>query len=91
MEYTGCFVPGEAMKSGGALLVTRQILPTALGFSRAASIGVEVHELASYAVASQPRAGLLLGYGAIATERIEEGLRRLRQCFDDRPAEAKLD
>jgi GntR family transcriptional regulator/MocR family aminotransferase len=55
--------------------------------ARAAAIGVEVHELASYAVANRPKAGLLLGYGAIATERIEEGLRRLRQCFDDRPVD----
>jgi len=54
---------------------------------RAAATGVEVHELASYAVASRPRAGLLFGYGAIATERIEEGLRRLRECFDDQPVD----
>jgi GntR family transcriptional regulator/MocR family aminotransferase len=29
---------------------------------------------------SQP--GLVLGYGVIPTSRIEEGLRRLRRCFD---------
>jgi GntR family transcriptional regulator/MocR family aminotransferase len=51
---------------------------------RASAIGVEVHELARYAVAGRRRAGLLLGYGAIATDRVDEGLTRLRQCFDDR-------
>jgi GntR family transcriptional regulator/MocR family aminotransferase len=49
---------------------------------RASAVGVDVHELARYAVAGRRRAGLLLGYGAIATERIDDGLRRLRQCFD---------
>jgi len=44
---------------------------------------VAVHTLAflggrAYAL----RAGLVLGYGAIATARIAEGLRRLRRCFD---------
>jgi DNA-binding transcriptional MocR family regulator len=29
---------------------------------------------------SQP--GFALGYGAIGTDRIEEGLARLRRCFD---------
>jgi GntR family transcriptional regulator/MocR family aminotransferase len=58
---------------------------------RASAIGVEVHELARYGVDGRPRAGLLLGYGAIATERIDEGLTRLRQCFDGRPADSPSD
>jgi len=29
------------------------------------------------------RGGLLFGYGAIASDKIQEGLRRLRGCFDD--------
>jgi DNA-binding transcriptional MocR family regulator len=29
------------------------------------------------------RPGLTLGYGAIPTERIEEGLRRLRTCVEE--------
>jgi len=34
--------------------------------------------LVSFAVEGPPRPGLLVGYGAIATADIEEGLRRLR-------------
>jgi GntR family transcriptional regulator/MocR family aminotransferase len=48
--------------------------------ARAAAAGVEVDPLARYAVQTA-RAGLLFGYGAIALERIGEGLRRLRECF----------
>jgi DNA-binding transcriptional MocR family regulator len=30
-----------------------------------------------------PPPGLVLGYGAIPTDRIDEGLDRLRRCFED--------
>lgn len=43
---------------------------------------VAVHRLSQLAIDAQPEAGLVLGYGAIATEDIGEGLRRLRRCFD---------
>jgi GntR family transcriptional regulator/MocR family aminotransferase len=43
---------------------------------------VAVHRLSQFAIDAQPEAGLVLGYGAIATEDIGEGLRRLRRCFD---------
>jgi GntR family transcriptional regulator / MocR family aminotransferase len=39
--------------------------------------------LAMYGVGTQAPTGLVVGYGAIQTERIGEGLRRLRRCFDD--------
>lgn len=45
--------------------------------ARAQSVGVL--PLSRYYVATAPRAGLLLGHGAISTARIDEGLRRLRQ------------
>ena len=48
---------------------------------RASSAGVEVQRLSSFAVGPRARSGVLLGYGAIPAERIEEGLRRLRACF----------
>jgi GntR family transcriptional regulator/MocR family aminotransferase len=50
--------------------------------ARAAAAGVAVQELARFGVAGQGPAGVLLGYGAIATGQIEEGLRRLRAGFD---------
>jgi GntR family transcriptional regulator/MocR family aminotransferase len=45
--------------------------------------GVQVQELARFAVDATPQSGLVLGYGAIPTARIQEGLRRLRYCFDE--------
>jgi GntR family transcriptional regulator / MocR family aminotransferase len=50
---------------------------------RASDNGVEVQELSTFGVDSPARPGLVLGYGAIPTGRIDAGLRRLRACFDD--------
>jgi GntR family transcriptional regulator / MocR family aminotransferase len=44
---------------------------------------VAVQELSRFQVDSPAQPGLVLGYGAIPTARIKEGLRRLRACFDD--------
>jgi GntR family transcriptional regulator / MocR family aminotransferase len=49
---------------------------------RAAENGVEVHEMAKVSISTPPRAGLVIGYGAIPTPRIREGLRRIRTAFD---------
>jgi len=49
---------------------------------RASAAGVECQPLSMFAAGEAPRAGLVLGYGAIAEARIEEGLARLRRCFD---------
>lgn len=40
-----------------------------------------VQALASYAIGPVRHVGLMLGYGTIATDDIEEGLTRLRRCF----------
>jgi GntR family transcriptional regulator/MocR family aminotransferase len=48
----------------------------------AADAGVAVQTLAFLAGDTPSRPGLVLGYGAIPTERVEEGLRRLRSCFE---------
>jgi DNA-binding transcriptional MocR family regulator len=39
---------------------------------------VAVLPVSSNYITAPPRAGLLIGYGAITTDRIEAGLRRLR-------------
>jgi GntR family transcriptional regulator/MocR family aminotransferase len=51
----------------------------------ASNAGVEVQELSRFAVdgVSTP-VGLALGYGAIPTDRIEDGMRLLRKQFDRR-------
>lgn len=48
---------------------------------RAATAGVGIQTLSSFAAGRELRAGLVLGYGGIGTDAIEEGLRRLRACF----------
>ncbi len=48
---------------------------------RALEAGVAIQLLSQLAVRPVERAGIVLGYGGIATDRIEEGLRRLRRCF----------
>jgi GntR family transcriptional regulator / MocR family aminotransferase len=50
---------------------------------RAAERSVAVQSLSRFAVDATKRSGLLVGYGAIATPDIQEGLRRLRECFDE--------
>jgi GntR family transcriptional regulator/MocR family aminotransferase len=49
--------------------------------SRAFDLGVAIR---SFPLEGEPRVGIMLGYGAIETARIAEGLRRLRRCFDER-------
>jgi len=36
-----------------------------------------------YGVDRPTRPGVVVGYGAIPTDRLDEGLRRLRGCFPD--------
>lgn len=47
---------------------------------RARALGVAVQALSAFAVTGQPRAGLVMGYGAIPTDRIGAALRRLREA-----------
>jgi GntR family transcriptional regulator/MocR family aminotransferase len=48
--------------------------------SRAFDVGVAIQ---SFPLEGK-QAGIMLGYGAIETAQIAEGLRRLRSCFDER-------
>jgi GntR family transcriptional regulator/MocR family aminotransferase len=52
---------------------------------RAAAAGVGLHPIAPYYVDPPARAGLLLGYGALAEREIREGVRLVAQVLD-RPA-----
>jgi GntR family transcriptional regulator/MocR family aminotransferase len=51
---------------------------------KAAGRGLAFHPLSMFTVENAPLAGVALGYGAIATDDIEEGLRLLRACFQAR-------
>jgi GntR family transcriptional regulator/MocR family aminotransferase len=46
--------------------------------------GVAVQDLSRFSIDLPQRAGLMFGYGAIATGQIHEGLRLLRICFEER-------
>lgn len=48
---------------------------------RASAAGVECMPLSLFAAGDRPRAGVVLGYGAISADQIGEGLRRLRVSF----------
>lgn len=48
---------------------------------RASEGGVVVQELSRFGVNAPGPPGLVLGYGTIPTNRIEDGLQRLRSCF----------
>jgi len=49
--------------------------------ARAAARNVSFDLLSTYWTSGRKRPGLVLGYGSIATADIEEGLRRLHECF----------
>ncbi len=49
---------------------------------RAADRGVQVQLLSRFRLGETARAGLMLGYGGVEIERMEEGLALLRECFD---------
>jgi GntR family transcriptional regulator/MocR family aminotransferase len=48
---------------------------------RASEAGVEVQDLSTSTMAPSGRTGIVVGYGAIPTANIKEGLRRLLNCF----------
>lgn len=75
-------VPGWGGLHITALARAASVADIAAVARRAADVGLAVHELSTFSLAAPPRAGLLLGYGAISTGRIEAGLHRLRECFD---------
>jgi GntR family transcriptional regulator/MocR family aminotransferase len=76
----------RAVPSVAGLHVTAEVAP---GVSldveqvvrRAETWGIFVHTLADFSAATSPRKGLVLGYGAIPSAKVEEGLRRLARCF----------
>jgi GntR family transcriptional regulator / MocR family aminotransferase len=51
-------------------------------YGRAVDAGVQMHRLSAFGFDRMAPPGFVLGYGAIPTDCIEEGLRLLRRCFD---------
>jgi GntR family transcriptional regulator / MocR family aminotransferase len=76
-------IPSTTGLHVAALARTASVEQIAAVARRGAGAGVAIQMLSSFAVRGTKRAGVVLGYGAIPTGPIEEGLRRLRRCFDD--------
>jgi len=75
------FVPSSTGLHVAALARTASVDDIRTVVQRASELGVEIHELSRYSVHSPSRPGLVVGYGAISTAHIEEGLHRLRSSF----------
>jgi GntR family transcriptional regulator/MocR family aminotransferase len=74
-------VPSVAGLHVTALAHSSSVKKISSAVRNAADLGVRVQELSYFAVDSTPRPGLVIGYGAIPTERIQEGMRRLQRCL----------
>jgi GntR family transcriptional regulator / MocR family aminotransferase len=75
-------LPAHAGVHFAALARRRSVEEIAAVADRAMALGVAVQQLAAFSFGEDKRSGLLLGYGAIATEHIDEGLDRLRRSFE---------
>jgi GntR family transcriptional regulator/MocR family aminotransferase len=51
---------------------------------RAEAAGVGIYPLSRFCAEEPAQSGVVIGYGAIATSKVEEGLRRLAACFRSR-------
>jgi GntR family transcriptional regulator/MocR family aminotransferase len=75
-------VPSAAGLHVTALLRGTSVAAIETAVRRASAAGVECTPLSLHAVGERKLAGLVLGYGAIETERIPEGIAALRQAFE---------
>jgi GntR family transcriptional regulator/MocR family aminotransferase len=76
-------IPSETGLHVAALARKASVEQMAAVAARAADLGVAVQVLSGFAVGKSSLAGLVLGYGAIETGRIRQGLRRLKSSFKD--------
>jgi GntR family transcriptional regulator/MocR family aminotransferase len=74
-------IPSSSGLHVAALAKTASVEEVASIVRRAVSLGVVVRPLAQFAAGTKKRAGIVIGYGAISTSKIAEGLQRLRRCF----------
>jgi GntR family transcriptional regulator/MocR family aminotransferase len=75
-------LPASAGVHVAALAKRHSVDGIAAVAERARERGVAIEELAEFAVGDNKRSGLLIGYGLIATEHIDEGLHRLKASFE---------
>ncbi|WP_326819496.1 MocR-like pyridoxine biosynthesis transcription factor PdxR [Streptosporangium sp. NBC_01756] len=75
-------IPSTAGIHLSALLPEAEPLETATLLRRLRAAGVAAYPLSRFYAGRPDRTGLVLGYGAIPPERIEDGLRLLRRCLE---------
>jgi GntR family transcriptional regulator/MocR family aminotransferase len=75
-------IPSAAGPHLAALLRGVRAGDDTLAVDRATAAGVAVQALSRFTVTRQAEPGLLFGLGAIPTDRIHEGLRRLHPCLE---------
>jgi GntR family transcriptional regulator/MocR family aminotransferase len=74
-------IPSSVGLHVSALARTASVDQIARLVRTASAAGVACLPLSLFSAGENPRAGLLLGYGAIDPDRIEPGLNRLKGCF----------
>jgi GntR family transcriptional regulator/MocR family aminotransferase len=74
-------IPSSAGLHVAARVVRRKSADTDRVVARALDAGVRVYPLSRFSSERPALPGIVLGYGVIPTARIDEGLRRLRDCF----------
>ncbi len=74
-------VPSIAGLHVAALARTASAAEIGAVVREASEAGVEVQDLSTFSAVSSRSIGIVLGYGAIPTANIKEGLRRLLVCF----------
>jgi GntR family transcriptional regulator/MocR family aminotransferase len=75
-------IPSAAGLHLTALAVDPQRFDVSAGIRRASEMGVEVHDLSRIGAGAADMRGVMLGYGAVATDEIAEGLALLRSAFE---------
>jgi GntR family transcriptional regulator/MocR family aminotransferase len=75
-------IPSAAGLHLTALAVDAQRFDVSAGIRRASELGVEVHDLSRIGAGAAAMHGVMLGYGAVATDEIAEGLALLRGAFE---------
>ena len=77
-------IPAAAGLHLAAEVTSHSPVDTAATVRRAAEHGVRVQTLSDFHLGAPVRTGIVIGYGAISTARIEEGMRRLASSFSHR-------
>jgi GntR family transcriptional regulator/MocR family aminotransferase len=76
-------VPSSAGLHTCASVTPGAVIDVGAAVRRAATMGVSVRSLAQYYAEEPPQSGLVIGYGAIPTDRIAAGLRHLTAALRD--------